>query len=237
MADLSKIKLNGTEYDLKDAVAREQLSNIVFVTFTDTGRDYTNYEADMTYLECLSALNNGKKLIGVIINRYYNRKSFAFCKKPNNAIHELYFYYWNTDHQIKKIIYDNNNNITFNIISIPKEILLTVSDDDGNPFISIDPSSLSSGNNCENPYALHGIDLPNGEENRIEIINQSENYDKNLTFNLPSSSGTFALTSQIPILEPIANVESMLTSFGLNAAANLAPAQAGTAEIGKAVVQ
>ena len=29
MADLSKIKLNGTEYDLKDAVAREVLPLIV----------------------------------------------------------------------------------------------------------------------------------------------------------------------------------------------------------------
>ena len=41
----------------------------------------------------------------------------------------------------------------------------------------------------------------------------------------------------IPTLEPMANVEAMLTSFGLNAAANLTSAQAGTAEIGKAVVQ
>ena len=93
MADLSKIKLNGTGYDIKDAVAREQLSNIVFVTFTDIGRDYVAYEADMTYLECLSALNNGKKLIGVITNRYYNTKTFAFCKKPFDRIDELYFYY------------------------------------------------------------------------------------------------------------------------------------------------
>ena len=41
----------------------------------------------------------------------------------------------------------------------------------------------------------------------------------------------------IPTLEPMANVEAMLTSFGLNVSANLAPAQAGTAEVGKAVVQ
>lgn len=41
----------------------------------------------------------------------------------------------------------------------------------------------------------------------------------------------------IPEVEPMANVETMLTSFGLNASANLAPAQAGTAEVGKAVVQ
>lgn len=41
----------------------------------------------------------------------------------------------------------------------------------------------------------------------------------------------------IPTLEPMANVDAMLTSYGLNASANLAPAQAGTAEVGKAVVQ
>ena len=41
----------------------------------------------------------------------------------------------------------------------------------------------------------------------------------------------------IPTLEPMANVEAMLTSFGLNASANLFSAQAGTAEVGKAVVQ
>ena len=41
----------------------------------------------------------------------------------------------------------------------------------------------------------------------------------------------------IPTLEPMTNVEAMLTSFGLNASANLSSAQAGTAEIGKAVVQ
>jgi hypothetical protein len=28
MADLSKIKLNGTEYDLKDAIAREAIENL-----------------------------------------------------------------------------------------------------------------------------------------------------------------------------------------------------------------
>ena len=41
----------------------------------------------------------------------------------------------------------------------------------------------------------------------------------------------------IPTLEPMANVETMLTSYGLNASANLAPATAGTAETDKAVVQ
>ena len=30
MADLSKIKLNGTTYDLKDAIAREELANLPF---------------------------------------------------------------------------------------------------------------------------------------------------------------------------------------------------------------
>ena len=41
----------------------------------------------------------------------------------------------------------------------------------------------------------------------------------------------------IPALEPMAYVDAMLTSYGLNASANLTPAQAGTAEVGKAVVQ
>lgn len=40
-----------------------------------------------------------------------------------------------------------------------------------------------------------------------------------------------------PTLEPMVNVDAMLTSYGLNASANLTPAQAGTAEVGKAVVQ
>lgn len=39
----------------------------------------------------------------------------------------------------------------------------------------------------------------------------------------------------IPTLEPIANVTAMLTSFGLNANANLTQAQTGTAETDHAV--
>lgn len=43
--------------------------------------------------------------------------------------------------------------------------------------------------------------------------------------------------SVLPKLEPMANVETMLTSYGLNASANLTPATAGTAETDKAVAQ
>lgn len=35
MADLSKIKLNGTEYDLKDAVARNEFQNYVSLSNFD----------------------------------------------------------------------------------------------------------------------------------------------------------------------------------------------------------
>ena len=39
----------------------------------------------------------------------------------------------------------------------------------------------------------------------------------------------------LPTLEPMANVEAMLTSYGLNASANLTQAQTGTAETDHAV--
>jgi len=39
MADLSKIKLNGTEYDLKDTIASEQLEGTLKLLMVDLGSD------------------------------------------------------------------------------------------------------------------------------------------------------------------------------------------------------
>ena len=43
------------------------------------------------------------------------------------------------------------------------------------------------------------------------------------------------LENKIPVVEPINNVRAMLTSYGLNASANLTQAQAGTAETDHAI--
>lgn len=63
MADLSKIKLNGTEYDLKDSYAREAIANIpedkifpVNVTLTSI----TEGTSDKTHNEIATAVNAGK---------------------------------------------------------------------------------------------------------------------------------------------------------------------------------
>lgn len=42
---------------------------------------------------------------------------------------------------------------------------------------------------------------------------------------------------EVPTLEPMTNVNTMLTSFGLSSAGNLQPATSGTTETGTAVVQ
>lgn len=63
MADLSKIKLNGVEYDLKDSFAREAIANIpedkifpVNVTLTSI----TEGTSDKSHTEILAAVNAGK---------------------------------------------------------------------------------------------------------------------------------------------------------------------------------
>ena len=71
MADLSKIKLNGVEYDLKDAIAREKIQ-VVPLTFKETitenegtENEYTRelYTASKTYKEILDYTYENKLVI------------------------------------------------------------------------------------------------------------------------------------------------------------------------------
>lgn len=57
---LSKIKLNGVEYELKDAVARQGLDNIYIVNVTVTSLEEETFTSDKTHTEILNAVNAGK---------------------------------------------------------------------------------------------------------------------------------------------------------------------------------
>lgn len=55
---LSKIKLNGVEYELEDAIARQGLDNIYIINVTLTS--LTEGTSDKTHTEILNAVNTGK---------------------------------------------------------------------------------------------------------------------------------------------------------------------------------
>ena len=69
----------------------------------------------------------------------------------------------------------------------------------------------------------------------IEISSISDLSTSCPTLATVATSGSYNDLIDKPIVEPMANVQNMLTSFGLNASANLTQAQTGTAETDHAV--
>lgn len=105
MAELSKIKFNGAEYDLKDAVAREAIENFpedkifpVNVTLTSM----TEGTSDKTHIEILAAVNAGKipfvyidysgsKMIASLLFANSNRVSFVYDNQVTEGFGDYAF--------------------------------------------------------------------------------------------------------------------------------------------------
>lgn len=176
MADLSKIKLNGTNYDLKDAYIRDNLK-LLPILYYEKYNDWENIESPILYKD------------------YNYSEPFTF--------NELYSYGGDTG-LVWLNEFDGDNHVWF---------LSTC-------YFTINYSNYRS-----------IIELESQTENNIIKwhIGYKDNDDQAYLY--------YDEIISIPTLEPMANVEAMLTSYGLNASANLQSAAAGTAEIGKAVVQ
>lgn len=63
MPDLSKIKLDGTTYNLKDTVARDGLNEKTELFIVNCTRNGDNFTTDKTYAETYTAFNAGKIVI------------------------------------------------------------------------------------------------------------------------------------------------------------------------------
>lgn len=186
MADLSKIKLNGTSYDIKDNIIRDSSKFIPRLYIENYGMGFENDPTNTYYTLYKTSLQEGQGE-KYKLNDFYNGSS--------RESHLVWLEVFNGEDTNSYLCLLSRASYSYNHYFILQQI-----------------------NGLNKSYTFRtndwGTDGLNGDA-KIQ----------------------FSSVKELPTLEPMVNVEAMLTSFGLNASANLTPAQAGTAEVGKAVVQ
>lgn len=192
MADLSKIKLNGVEYDLKDNWIRENSGFIpkMYFYYSDT---LTESSGPITlYKKSTSEYNTGEN------NEVYTLNDFAIGGIVGGS-----YLVW-VEH------FDGENHINeLYILSY------------GEYRWQLDQIATANG------FGMHFGEYKHFKTNSFAIPQGSSMND--------TATITLQSITTAPTVEPMANVTAMLTSFGLNASANLTQAQAGTAETDHAV--
>lgn len=176
MADLSKIKLNGTEYDLKDAVARANQNSFLIPIFLDesTGDYTTTVNPD----DIINHINNCTTQYAYEDNPPMNIKmtSYGSYTEGSATVYEL----------VGNHIFSSSSRYETNILTI---CILIIKPENNNAqigMIDVDQGDLTNSIKHFSPFVVQGIaDFSNkievGTDTTLTITNVNKTYSQILS--------------------------------------------------------